>query len=126
MESGFNDLQGADAAEFAGVERGNGPTALQGGRGDDQVVGADHLAGGGELRPDSCVRAGHTGIHRYDFQAPKELLDPASASPGAAGFRLDFDAKPQFAESDGTDGHRLGRPRVEPGRQVEASDLSKT
>jgi hypothetical protein len=51
--SGFDDLQTADVAKLAGVERGDGPTALQGGCCDNQVVGANHLAGGAELGPDS-------------------------------------------------------------------------
>jgi hypothetical protein len=37
IDSWFNDLQAADVSKFAGVECGHGPTALQGGRGDDQV-----------------------------------------------------------------------------------------
>jgi hypothetical protein len=45
--SGFNNLQAADVTEFAGVKCGYGPMALQGSRGDDQIVGADHLTAAG-------------------------------------------------------------------------------
>ena len=107
-------------AELAGVERTNSPTALQRGRGNDQVVRADHLAGGGELCPDSRVGAGHPGIHRHDFQTPKKLLDPSPPPPGASGIQLDFHAEPKFAQGDGTNGYGFRGPRVQPSRQVEA------
>lgn len=120
LHSGFHDFQSADVTELAGVECGHGPAALQRSGGDDQVVGTDHLAGGGELSPDSCVCTGHSRVHGDDFQAPKELLNPASASPGARYVLLDLDAEPQFAEGDDADCDRFRRARMKPGRQVEA------
>ena len=41
---GFNHFQLADMTELARVERGNGPTPLQGRRRKDQVVRSDHHA----------------------------------------------------------------------------------
>lgn len=123
MGLGFHNIQTANMAEFASVERGYGPPPMKGSRGNDQVVGTDHFAGGGELRPDSGMRASHPGVDRYHFQAPKEFLDPAAPAAGARGVRLYLNTKPQFAEGNDTDRYRFRRPRMKPDRQVETLTL---
>ena len=99
-------------AEFTGVEGRYCPTPLEGGSGDDQIVGADHLARGGELRPDFGMRASHPNVDRNYFQAPKEFFDPPTTAAGAGRVRFNFKAKPQFAEGDDADRYRLRWPRT--------------
>jgi len=80
---GLDHVKPADVAEFARVEGGNRPAALQSRRGDDKVVRADHQAGSRELRPNSRVNAGHTHVHGDDFEAPEKPLRPSAAAARA-------------------------------------------
>jgi hypothetical protein len=56
-------------------------------------------------------------IHRDDFEAAKDFLQPAAAASGARRIGIDFDAKPEFGKSDGAGGRvrsqeeRLNRAR---------------
>ena len=61
------------------------------------------------------------GVQRHNLKAPNGFFQPAAApfATGVVSFRLD--PKPQFRKRYGAEGDRLGRPRTQPGGQVESA-----
>lgn len=91
--------------------------ALQGRRGDNQVVGADHFAGRLQLSPDPrmlksrLLRVGEDGQRR---QHRLQIVPP----PGSLR-RRPFHSVPEFGHGDGGHFKQVVGPALQPGLEVE-------
>src|SRR5437762_9826317 len=96
---GFNHFQSFDSSEVPLVERRQLTLAFERSGGDDQIVWADHCAGGFEMCPDASVIVGSLLGVRNDWkdfqQCPQVLLSSELISSCRP-----LNAMPKFGNSD--------------------------